>query len=146
MEYENLTKEEFIKICDECSTKQEAYFRLKMHRNTFEMYLKKFEYEFKSNLSHSKKYQLQDILDGKYPGYSTSHLNKRLLAEGIKEHKCECCGNSEWLGRKIVLELHHIDGNRNNNSLDNLILLCPNCHSMTDNFKSKNIKHYNMES
>lgn len=146
MEYENLTKEEFIKICDECSTKQEAYYRLKMHRNTFEAYLKKFEYKFKSNRRHLKKYQLQDILDGKYPGYSTSHLNKRLLAEGIKEHRCECCGNSEWLGRKIVLELHHIDGNRENNSLDNLMMLCPNCHSMTDNFKSKNIKHYNMES
>ena len=65
-----------------------------------------------------------------------------MIKEGYKERKCECCGNSEWLNRPIVLELHHIDGNHSNNALENLQLLCPNCHAITDNFKSKNIKHY----
>ena len=41
----------------------------------------------------------------------------------------------------INLELHHIDGDKSNNNLNNLQLLCPNCHSYTDNFGSKNIKH-----
>ena len=143
MEYENLTKEEFIKICESCKTKQEAYHKLNMHRNTFDKYSKQFNYKFKTKIPGTK-YNLQDILDGKYPGYSTSHLHNRLLKEGIKEHKCECCGNTEWMGHKIVLELHHIDGDHNNNKLENLQFLCPNCHSITDNFKSKKMKHYKL--
>ena len=58
----------------------------------------------------------------------------------IREHKCEKCGLTEWLGEKIPLEVHHIDGNRRNNQESNLILLCPNCHSLTDNFRGKGIK------
>ena len=41
----------------------------------------------------------------------------------------------------LNMELHHIDGNKYNNSLDNLILLCPNCHAQTDNYRAKNIKN-----
>ena len=89
MNFEDITKDDFIRICDGCKTKQEAYHKLNMHRNTFEMYANKFGYEFKSNLSHKQKYELQDILDGKHPGYSTSHLHDKLLKEGVKEYKCE---------------------------------------------------------
>ena len=144
MEYENISKEEFIKVCEESKTKQEAYHKLNMHRNTFDKYLKEFEYTFKSNLSHKREYSLQDILDGKHPGYSTSHLHDKLLKEGVKEYKCERCGISEWFGQRIPIELHHIDGDHNNNKLENLIFLCPNCHSITDNFKSKKMKHYKL--
>lgn len=56
----------------------------------------------------------------------------------IREYKCECCGNSEWLGQKIPLEIHHIDGDHYNNSLDNLQLLCLNCHALTPNFRGRN--------
>lgn len=52
--------------------------------------------------------------------------------------KCEKCGLSEWLGEPITLEAHHIDGNRINNTEENLQLLCPNCHSQTDNYKIGN--------
>jgi hypothetical protein len=45
-----------------------------------------------------------------------------------------------WNGKELQLELHHVDGNRNNHSLDNLMLLCPNCHSQTDTFRARNIK------
>ena len=44
------------------------------------------------------------------------------------------------MGKPISLEVHHIDGNGKNNSLDNLQLLCPNCHSQTENYKGKNVK------
>lgn len=64
----------------------------------------------------------------------TNKLKNKLLFEGIKEYKCECCGLENWLGKPIVLQLHHIDGNKNNNKLENLQLLCPNCHSQTDNY------------
>lgn len=53
-------------------------------------------------------------------------------------YKCECCGLSEWLSQPITLQVHHIDFNNQNHSLDNLQLLCPNCHSFTENF-SKNV-------
>ena len=64
-----------------------------------------------------------------------------ILAEllKIREHRCECCGLSEWNELPITLQAHHIDGDKTNNALENLQLLCPNCHSQTDNFGSKNI-------
>lgn len=137
-----ITRTEFINICKNSKTKSEAYHKMNMHRNTFEKYLKLFNYDFISQKRDKNKYDIEDIFNGKYPHYNTSHLNYRLIKEGYKERKCECCGNTEWMGHPIVLELHHIDGNRSNNDLSNLKLLCPNCHSITDNFKSKNIKSY----
>lgn len=67
-------------------------------------------------------------------------LLKRLILHGYKEWKCENedCGRSEWLGDKIPLQVHHINGNHYDNRLENLQLLCPNCHSKTDNFCKKN--------
>lgn len=61
----------------------------------------------------------------------------------IRGRKCECCELTEWQGQPINLQVHHIDGDRTNNELDNLQLLCLNCHSYTDNFGSKNKKHKN---
>ena len=68
----------------------------------------------------------------------TNKLRRKLLEEGYKEYKCECCGNTEWMGRPIPLEVHHKDGNRNNNTLENFELLCPNCHAFTDSYRGKN--------
>lgn len=69
-----------------------------------------------------------------------SVLLKKLIKFNLKEYKCECCGITEWNGENITLQLHHIDGNSYNNTLENLKILCPNCHSQTDNFCGKNIK------
>lgn len=68
---------------------------------------------------------------------SSWNLIKRLFKSGIKDKKCEICGIDSWNDRPLSLQLHHIDGNHNNNSLSNLIVLCPNCHSQTDNFCGK---------
>lgn len=62
----------------------------------------------------------------------------KLLREGYKEYKCENCGLTEWLGQLIPLELHHKDGNRNHNEIENYQLLCPNCHAFTDSYRGKN--------
>ena len=61
-----------------------------------------------------------------------------MLKEGYKEAKCENCLLTEWLECKVPLELHHIDGNKINNQLCNLQLLCPNCHTLTENYRGKN--------
>lgn len=59
---------------------------------------------------------------------TASKLRIKLFRDKVKEEKCEYCGNSEWMGKPIPLELHHIDFNHYNNSLDNLQILCSNCH------------------
>lgn len=62
---------------------------------------------------------------------------KRILLEQ-REYKCEVCGLSEWMGQSIPLELDHIDGNADNNSPENLRLICPNCHAQTETYKGAN--------
>lgn len=64
---------------------------------------------------------------------------KKLILSG-REEKCEICGLKEWQNKPILLQVHHIDGNRQNNELNNLQILCPNCHSQTDNWCAKNRK------
>lgn len=68
----------------------------------------------------------------------SNKVRNKILKEGIKPHQCECCGNKEWMGLPIPLELHHKDGDRNHNELSNYELLCPNCHAFTDSYRGKN--------
>jgi HNH endonuclease len=63
---------------------------------------------------------------------SSGRLRGRLIRAGLKEARCEMCGLTEWRGEAIQLELDHIDGNRSNNMLSNLRMLCPNCHAQTE--------------
>ena len=77
------------------------------------------------------------ILDSTYQSHK---LKRRLLSEGVKDHICESCRLSEWLGKSIPLELHHKNGNNRDNRLDNLMLLCPNCHALTESYRGKNKK------
>lgn len=86
-----------------------------------------------------KKYSTEEILrkDSLYRGCS-SNLKQRLLKEKIFQEKCYECNLTEWRGQKISVELHHINGDNTDHRRENLILLCPNCHSLTDNYCSKN--------
>jgi 5-methylcytosine-specific restriction endonuclease McrA len=68
------------------------------------------------------------------------HLKRRLINLGLKEDRCELCGISEWLGAPLSLALHHVNGDGKDNRLENLQLLCPNCHSQTDNFAGRNMR------
>jgi DNA-binding CsgD family transcriptional regulator/predicted DNA-binding protein YlxM (UPF0122 family) len=66
------------------------------------------------------------------------HLKNRLIEAGMKTAACERCGITEWEGEPLSLALHHINGDGDDNRLENLSLLCPNCHSQTPNFGSRN--------
>lgn len=76
---------------------------------------------------------------------SSHRLKGKLINCGLKEHICESCDGIEWMSQLIPLELHHIDGNHYNNEFSNLKLLCPNCHTLTPNYKSKNKKDGNLK-
>jgi hypothetical protein len=67
-----------------------------------------------------------------------NHVKLRLIAAGLKSSECEECGLTEWRGKPLSLALHHINGDGRDNRLENLALLCPNCHSQTPNFGVKN--------
>lgn len=67
-------------------------------------------------------------------GTSRTHLKNRLIKEGLKKNRCEICGIAEWRGEPLSMELHHVNGIGTDNRLENLQLLCGNCHSQTDNW------------
>jgi hypothetical protein len=65
-------------------------------------------------------------------------LKNRLLAENIFKAVCTKCNNTTWQDAPIPLELDHINGDNQDNSLSNLRLLCPNCHALTSTYRGKN--------
>lgn len=87
----------------------------------------------RSNKGYKRK-RLEDVLAGKKVYASSNGLRDRLVAEGILPYLCRVCGLSEWCGRPLGLQLDHINGNRFDDRIENLRLLCPNCHSQTESF------------
>ena len=73
-------------------------------------------------------------------GNYTKNVGRKKVLIEERGHKCEDCGLTEWKENPIILELHHVDGNRINNEKSNLQLLCCNCHAFTDNWRNKKRK------
>lgn len=93
--------------------------------------------KFGIDISHMKHQASNSGVELKpFEGLNTSlSIKKRLIKEF--EHKCNRCELTTWLDQPITLELEHIDGNNRNNSKDNLLLLCPNCHSQTPTWRNR---------
>lgn len=88
----------------------------------------------------STKYTMDEILTENSAYTNRGRLKVRLISENLLEYRCSICGNEgEWLGQPLSLQLDHINGINNDNRLDNLRFLCPNCHSQTDTFSGKNL-------
>lgn len=91
------------------------------------------------NATHSATKNLNDILSNKIP-CKTTWLKSILFKTGLKNRFCEKCKRREYLGEEIPLELNHKDGDKLNNQLENLEVLCANCHSLTTSFAGRNKK------
>ena len=104
---------------------------------------KTLKYDFDA---HQKKVQAANLKNSWSRPYEEMHhgaLRKRLLHE--RNYTCEECGCGNTYNEKpLSLELEHVDGNSLNNRIENLKILCPNCHSQTPTFRGRNVKLRNL--
>jgi len=136
-------KEIIIKWISENQSKAFMCKELKCKPETLNFWLNEMKIAYSGNQGRKnlfkgwcRKTALEYLESDKY--ISIHKLRIKLIQDGVKEHKCETCNLTEWNGNKIPLELHHIDGDRYNNKLQNIQILCPNCHSQTENYSGKN--------
>lgn len=114
------------------------------NRNTIKKYINLFQlsiehFHIPKNRNNTTKIPIEEILVENSTYSSTHNLKERLYKEGLKERFCEDCGqDEEWRGKKMSLILDHINGINNDNRLENLRILCPNCNSTLDTHGGKN--------
>lgn len=143
----DIPKEKFIEICRSSESMAHACSILGLHFNTFRNYAIKYNCYIpnqsgkgiKKNIPKQKSLEQLQSFERKITS-SFRGLKQRLIENNILDYHCLMCGISEWKGKFLSLHLDHIDGNRNNNNIDNLRLLCPNCHSQTPTYCRKKNK------
>lgn len=114
---------------------------VKLLKETLNLY--NIDYHFLNEKEISKKIPTVNLLV-ENSNYQSSKLKKRLVEEGIKKDVCELCGcPNNWNGKPLVLQLDHINGDHSDNRLENLRIVCPNCHSQTETFSNKRAKKHN---
>jgi hypothetical protein len=130
-------KEEILSWISEELTLFEIKTRLGCKYETLRSYLKRMDIEYagqqnrKGQQKGSNKYKDSSYYTKKNgPFIHSAKLREKLIFEGKKQNKCEICGISTWYERRVPLELHHKDGDHFNNELENLQILCPNCHAV----------------
>ncbi len=117
------------------------YKTLQRYLSLYEISTDHFEANYDRMVKLNKKaaIPLQEILEGKHPQYGTFKLKSRLLKAGTLKNICDGCGQGGcWNNKHLKMQLDHIDGNSANHKLENLRMLCPNCHSQTDTYAGKN--------
>lgn len=149
-----LTDEEFIDLVKSSLNTSEVLFKLgyttkgnswgysQVKQRMIDLNLSGKDFRGKSAVQVSnelKKVKKEDLFC-KGSKHNRSILRKTIIQEKLLPYKCAICGTVEWNGKTLSLELDHINGENNDNRLENLRFLCPNCHSQTDTYGSRNQK------
>lgn len=137
-----MDKDLIIECCESSLTMAEAARKAEIPHMTFKRYATQLGV-YRPNQSgkgtRRPLISLEDVFSGKKKMRSYN-LRIRLIVEGYKKNECERCHTIEWQGEVLVLELDHKNGNNKDNRLENLQILCPNCHSLTPTFRGRNHK------
>lgn len=146
------TKEFLSPIVKESFTMIEVVRKIGLRTdNGFSTYIAKLVRKFEINFSHFKTQSqqardrhpdtcpIEDYLSNKRP-IGSDRLRQKLLFSGLKEKKCEECGILDWNGNYLSFNLHHKDNNHYNNNIENLMIVCPNCHYCLHDCDRKNKK------
>lgn len=159
------TKEEFIEAVKSSTMLSEVLRKLNIHSGSAYNMIYKYIELYGLDTSHflngkekqkaitknalkkveENKTNLDDLLV-EHTFTSTKNLKNRLLKENRLNNVCSICNINSWLDKPLSLQLDHINGNNKDNRIENLRLLCPNCHSQTDTYCGKNVKKKNIES
>ena len=141
-------KEDILRWIKEERPKSSMCRELGCKQDTLNSYLKRMGIEYAGQQAKKGQYKGGNeyipatyYIENKFP-IPSHRLKEKLIRDGLKQDKCEKCGIFEWMGIKLPLELHHKDGNHFNNNLDNLEILCPNCHSIQEGNSGANIGKY----
>lgn len=149
--YKCISIKELIKLVKESISMSELMRKLGYTANRGNSYkgLKNYLIENNIDFSHflgkahgttnNTKYALKEIMVENSTYYNMTSFKNRLIKANLIEYKCSWCGITEWNGKPLILQLHHINGDNRDNRLENLTFLCPNCHSQTNNFSGKNM-------
>ena len=146
-----LSDEQFVELLKKSSTISEVLFKLgyttkgnswgysQIKRRMTDLNLDYSIFKGKSYLANKKhdKISEQDILRENCKHQRTV-LRRYVIKNDLIPYKCAICGCTEWQGKTLSLELDHINGINNDNRLENLRFLCPNCHSQTSTYGSRN--------
>jgi hypothetical protein len=138
------TREDFQKAIEATSSMQEAAKLMGISYDTFRSYARRYgvfnpNQAGKGRMKAKVYRKAEDVFQKFDKQIGRSIVKKWLLQE--REYKCQKCSNSgEWQGKPLALELEHVNGDPLDNTRENLILLCPNCHSQTATFRGRKIK------
>jgi len=140
IDIKKIDKDLFIKTCSKEPTMAKAAARLNLHFNTFKKYALEFGCYFPNQSGKGIKKNIKKRILNLEEYATRASIRKIIIKENLIEYKCSECSIQAWNNKPLSLHLDHINGMNNDNRLENLRFLCPNCHSQTETYTGRNKK------